>query len=138
MAVPDGGAGHSIGDLTQLDANRLVVIERDNLQGAPAAFKKLYVVDLRTTDDDGFLVKRQVADLLHIDPAGVPLDAKPGDVGLGDEFAFPFQTIEDVLPLGGNRLLVLNDNNFPFSNGRNPAKPDPDEAIVLRVPGLRG
>ncbi len=131
-------AGNSIGDLTQLDRNRFVVIERDNLQGADAAFKRLYVVDFRDVGEDGFLVKRQVADLLHIDPDGVPLGAKPGDVGLGGEFAFPFQTIEDVLPVGKDRLLVLNDNNFPFSNGRNPAKPDPNEAIVLRVPGLRG
>jgi hypothetical protein len=131
-------AGNAIGDFTQLDRNRFVVIERDNLQGATAAFKKLYVVDFRDTDDEGFLVKREIADLLHVNPGGVPLDAKPGDVGLGDEFAFPFQTIEDVLPLGRNRLLVLNDNNFPFSNGRNPAKPDANEAIVISVPRLRG
>jgi len=32
---------------------------------------------------------------------------------------------------------VLNDNNVPFSNGRNAAGPDANEAIVLRVPGLR-
>jgi hypothetical protein len=114
------------------------VIERDNLQGAPALFKKLYLVDFRAVDDDGFLVKREIADLLHIKPGGVPLDAKPGDVGLGSEFAFPFQTIEDVLPLSSDRLLVLNDNNFPFSNGRNPAQADPNEAIVIRVPRLRG
>ena len=44
----------------------------------------------------------------------------------------------DVLPVGREKLLVLNDNNFPFSNGRNPARPDNNEAIVLRVPGLRG
>jgi hypothetical protein len=131
-------ASNAIGDFTQLDRNRFVVIERDNLQGAASVFKKLYVVDFRDTDDDGFLVKREIADLLHINPGGVPLDAKPGDVGLGDEFAFPFQTIEDVLPLGRNRLLVLNDNNFPFSNGRNPAKPDANEAIVISVPRLRG
>jgi hypothetical protein len=131
-------AGNAIGDFTQLDRNRFVVIERDNQQGAAAAFKKLYLVDFRETDDDGFLVKREIADLLHINPGGVPLGAKPGDVGLGDEFAFPFQTIEDVLPLSRNRLLVLNDNNFPFSNGRNPAKPDPNEAIVISVPRLRG
>jgi hypothetical protein len=130
--------GHAIGDFTQLDRTRFVVIERDNLQGAAAAFKKLYVVDFRDVGEDGYLVKREVADLLHINPGRVPLDAKPGDVGLGTEFAFPFQTIEDVLPLGKDRLLVLNDNNFPFSNGRNPAKPDPNEAIVLKVPGLRG
>ena len=130
--------GHAIGDLTQLGPHRFVVIERDNLQGAAAQFKKLYVVDFRVTGDDGFLVKREVVDLLHVDPGGVPLGARPGDVGLGPEFAFPFQTIEDVLPLGGRRLLVINDNNFPFSNGRNPAKPDPNEAIVLDVPRLRG
>lgn len=131
-------AGNSIGDFTQLDRNRFVVIERDNLQGAAAAFKKLYVVDFRDVGEDGFLVKREVADLLHINPGGVPLGAQPGDVGLGSEFAFPFQTIEDVLPVGGERLLVLNDNNFPFSNGRNPAQADPNEAIVIRVPELRG
>ena len=33
---------------------------------------------------------------------------------------------------------MLNDNNFPFSNGRNPARADPNEAIVLGVPRLRG
>jgi hypothetical protein len=131
-------AANAIGDFTQVDRHRFVVIERDNLQGAAAAFKKLYLVDFRALDADGFLLKREIADLLHIDPDGVPLGAKPGDVGLGSEYAFPFQTIEDVLPIGGNRLLVLCDNNFPFSNGRNPAEPDPNEAIVIDVPRLRG
>ncbi len=32
----------------------------------------------------------------------------------------------------------MNDNNFPFSNGRNPGLPDDDEFIVLKVPGLKG
>jgi hypothetical protein len=131
-------ADNSIGDFTQLDRNRFVVIERDNQQGAAAAFKKLYLVDFREVKEDGFLLKRPIADLLHINPGGVPLGAKPGDVGLGSEFAFPFQTIEDVLPVGRDRLLVLNDNNFPFSDGRHPRQADPNEAIVIRVPGLRG
>jgi glycerophosphoryl diester phosphodiesterase len=129
--------GHAIGDLTQLDRHRFVVIERDNLQGTAAAFKKIYVIDRREVDAEGFLVKREVVDLLHIDPGGVELDARPGDIGLGAEFAFPFQTIEDVLPLGRRRLLVICDNNLPFSNGRNPAEADRTEAIVLDVPGLR-
>ena len=128
---------HAIGDFTQLGRHRFVVIERDNLQGAAAAFKKIYAIDFREVDAEGFLVKREVVDLLHIDPGGVALGARPGDVGLGAEFAFPFQTIEDVLPLGRRRLLVICDNNLPFSNGRNPAEPDRTEAIVLEVPGLR-
>jgi hypothetical protein len=129
---------NAIGDFTQLGRDRFVVIERDNLQGAAAQFKRLYVVDFRDVGPGGFLRKRQIADLLHIaDPTGISLPAEPGDIGLGRDFAFPFQTIEDVLPLGRNRLLVLDDNNFPFSNGRHPGRADPNEAIVIRVPGLR-
>jgi hypothetical protein len=131
-------ASNSIGDFTQLDRHRFVVIERDNAQGAQAQFKKIYLVDFRDVGPDGFLRKRLLVDLLHIaDPAGISLPAQPGDIGLGTDFAFPFQTIEDVLPLGGKRLLVLDDNNFPFSNGRHPGQADPNEAIVIRVPGLR-
>ena len=129
---------NAIGDFTQLDRHRFVVIERDNEQGAAAQFKRIYLVDFRDVGPEGFLRKRLVVDLLHIaDPAGISLPAQPGDIGLGTEFAFPFQTIEDVLPLGGNRLLVLDDNNFPFSNGRHPGQADPNEAIVVRVPRLR-
>jgi hypothetical protein len=132
-------AAHAIGDLTQLDRNRFVVIERDNEQGAAARFKKIYVVDFRRVGPDGFLRKQELVDLLQIaDPAGISLPAQPGDIGLGTDFAFPFQTIEDVLPLGRGRLLVLDDNNFPFSNGRHPGQADPNEAILIRVPGLRG
>ena len=129
-------ATNAIGDLTQLDRHRFVVIERDNEQGAAARFKRIYLVDFRDVGPDGFLVKRLLVDLLDIaDPAGISLPAEPGDIGLGTDFAFPFQTIEDVLPLGGQRLLVLDDNNFPFSNGRHPGRADPNEAIVIRVPG---
>jgi len=126
--------GNAIGDLTALDRNRLLVIERDNAQGIAAQFKRIFVVDLRATDDNGFLRKREVLNLLQIrDPDRISLPARPGDIGLGDPFAFPFVTIESVLPLGGNRLLVINDNNFPFSLGRNPALPDDTEFIVVRL-----
>jgi hypothetical protein len=27
----------------------------------------------------------------------------------------------------------LNDNNHPFSSGRNPGKPDPDEFIIIKL-----
>jgi glycerophosphoryl diester phosphodiesterase len=48
----------------------------------------------------------------------------------------PFQTIEAVLPLGGERLAIVNDTNFG-STGRHAARPDDSEFIAVRVPGLR-
>ena len=45
----------------------------------------------------------------------------------------PFVTIESVLPLDDNRLLVINDNNYPFSTGRNPSRPDDNEFVVVRT-----
>lgn len=130
-------SGYAIGDLTNVDEHRLLVIERDGTQGATANFKRVYLVDLRETDNEGYLVKRQVADLMAIrDPAGVSLPGRPGDIGLGDPFRFPFANIETILPLDRERLLVLNDNNYPYDNGRSPDRPDDNEAIVVRVDAL--
>ena len=129
--------GYAIGDLTQLDNNRWLVIERDNNQGTAAKFKQIFLLDTRRVGADGFLEKRQIIDLLAIsDPNRLSLPARSGDIGLGETFSFPFQTIEDVLPLGDGRLLILNDNNYPFSVGRNPGLPDDNEMIIVRVQGL--
>ena len=129
--------GNAIGDLTALTAKRLLIIERDNAQGPAAVFKRVFLVDLREIGADGFLVKHEVANLLAIrDPHGISLPARPGDFGLGDPFRFPFQTIESILPLSGSRLLLADDNNFPFSAGRNPTRPDDTELIVIKVPAL--
>ncbi len=40
--------------------------------------------------------------------------------------------------LGGERLLVANDNNYPFSDGRWIVRDQPDEMelIVVRAPAL--
>jgi hypothetical protein len=127
-------ADNSIGDFTALDEYRFRVIERDGGQGAAAHLKRIYQVDLRQVDVQGFLIKQELVDLLNIrDPHGISLPARPGDIGLGDPFQMPFVTIESVLPLDRTRLLVINDNNFPFSTGRNPALPDDTEFIIIRL-----
>jgi hypothetical protein len=43
--------------------------------------------------------------------------ARPGDIGLGTTFSFPYVTIENVLPLDREHLLVINDNNYPSAPG---------------------
>jgi hypothetical protein len=129
-----------IGDLTALDEHRFVLIERDDAQGADARQKKIYLIDLRRVDADGFLVKRLVLDLLRIrDPNGISLPARPGEFGVGDPFSFPLQSVESLEVLGGERLLIANDNNYPFSDGRWIARdrPDDTELIVVHAPALR-
>jgi hypothetical protein len=129
-----------IGDLTALDQHRLVLIERDDAQGAEARQKKVYLIDLRRLDGDGFLEKRLVVDLLRIrDPDGISLPARPGEFGVGDPFSFPLQSVESLEVLGGERLLIANDNNYPSSDGRWIARdrPDDTELIVVRAPALR-
>ena len=129
-----------IGDLTALDQHRLVLIERDDFQGAEAVQKKIYLIDLRRVDAEGYLEKRLVLDLLSIsDPDGVSLPARPGEFGVGDPFSFPLQSVESLEVLDGERLLIANDNNYPGSDGRWIARdrPDDTELIVVRVPALR-
>ena len=129
-----------IGDFTALDEHRFVLIERDDFQGIEAQQKKIYVVDLRRVDANGFLEKRLVLDLLQIsDPDGISLPARAGEFGVGNPFKFPLQSVESLEVLGGERLAIANDNNYPFSDGRWTARnrPDDTEIIVVRVPALR-
>lgn len=129
-----------IGDMTALDEHRFVLIERDDDQGAQARQKKIYLIDLRRVDAQGFLEKRLVVDLLQIaDPAGISLPARPGEFGVGTAFSFPLQSVESLEVLGGERLLIANDNNYPFSDGRwvGRDRPDDTEMIIVRVPALR-
>jgi hypothetical protein len=129
-----------IGDLTALDEHRFVLIERDDFQGAESQHKLIYLIDLRRVDTDGFLEKRLVLDLLHIaDPNGISLPARPGEFGVGNPFSFPLQSVESLEVLNGERLLIANDNNYPFSDGRwsGRNRPDDTEIIIVRVPALR-
>ena len=127
--------GVSIGDFQVAGRHDGLVIERDNTQGNLNGFKALEAIRL---GKPGTVVdKRPAADLLRIDdPAGISLPAAKGDVGLGNPFAFPFTTIEDLVILDSRHVVVLNDNNFPFSVGRHVGSgaPDDEELIVLRLP----
>jgi glycerophosphoryl diester phosphodiesterase len=141
-----------IGDMTAVDRNRFVLIERDDFQGVEAQQKKIYLVDLRKVDSEGYLKKELVLDLLAIrDPNGVSLPARPGEFGVGDPFSFPLQSVESLEVLDDEdshrshpaepgaraRLLIANDNNYPGSDGRWIARDRPDdvELIVVKLGG---
>lgn len=54
-----------------------------------------------------------------------------GDGTVGGVFTFPFTTIESVLSVDDRTLLVINDNNYPFSSGRMPGRADDNEFILI-------
>ncbi len=97
---------NAIGDLTVVNDNEYLVIERDGGSGESAKLKRIYRIDLSKKDPDGVVAKELVVDLLAIeDPNQLSPDSK------GGKFAFPFLTIENVLVLDATTLLVANDNN---------------------------
>jgi hypothetical protein len=127
--------GQAIGDLTAISDIEFIVIERDGRQGDPnnaafnnpAQFKRIYKIDLTKTDSEGFVKKELLVDLMNIpDPLGLGGNGTTNGI-----FNFPFVTIEDVLPVDDRTLLVINDNNYPFSVGRTPGQTDNNEFILV-------
>jgi hypothetical protein len=104
--------GNPIGDFTPINDSEFLVIERDNNQGEEAAFKKVFKIDINNIDANGFVEKTEVVDLLNI--------ADPNDFN-GDgntTYDMPFVTIENLVVIDEDTILVANDNNYPFSQGR--------------------
>ena len=145
----------AIGDFNFIDANRALVIERDNGQGdpglecregqrppacfvMPARVKRVTLVDFSQVDENGFVKKIGYIDLMAMqDPdnrarlrGDLPQGAPAG------RFTFPFFTIENVAMVDADHIIVGNDNNLPFSAGRHLTRADDNELILLRVPEL--
>ena len=108
-------AGTNIGDMTAINDHEFIVIERNGLTltsgGTP--FKRLYRIDINELDANGNVRKTLLVDLTNI--------ADPDDLNRDGStvFTFPYVTIEDVLLLDANTVLVINDNNYPGGGGRN-------------------
>jgi hypothetical protein len=118
-AVAPPAGFNAIGEFTMINNNQAIMIERDNGGDAPnpPRFKKLFVVDLGRTSN-GYASKTLLADLMALpDPNSLGND--------GPYFRFPFTTIESVYPVNDHTLALVNDNNFPFSNGRSFSKGGP-------------
>jgi len=130
-------ATHAIGDFNIIDGTRALIIERDNNEGdprdeaveKPAAFKRIYLVDLERADEDGVLEKIAYIDLMDIqDPEGI---APRGTID--GVFNFPFVTIEDVDRVDETTIVVANDNNYPGSVGREAGRADDNEIVLLDI-----
>ncbi|MEM9757082.1 MAG: esterase-like activity of phytase family protein, partial [Pseudomonadota bacterium] len=143
----------AIGDFNMIDGSRALVIERDGGEGHPslacatgetedcfpdpARVKVVTLIDFDQIDADGAIARLRQIDLMAIaDPDGrarIPTDQGEETPGL---YSFPFVTIESVMRDGDAHILVSNDNNLPFSAGRQLGVPDDNEILRLFVPDL--
>lgn len=140
----------AIGDFNFIDDNRALVIERDNGEGdapracagddksacypVPAKVKNIVLVDTSRVDDEGNILRIGTINLLDIqDPDGKAITAIVGPQAVPGKFSFPFFTIEDVRKVDDRHILVANDNNLPFSGGREIGKAANNEFILLEV-----
>ena len=125
-------ATNVVGDAFTVKKNKLLVDERDNYDGAAAVFKRIYEIDLKHQDAQGFVEKALVVDLLTIaNPDHIGFTKSPGAYGVADPFAFPFVSVETVVELRDGRLLIANDNNYPGDDARHPGTPDDTEMVLL-------
>ncbi|WP_435169155.1 esterase-like activity of phytase family protein [Falsirhodobacter sp. 1013] len=138
----------AIGDFNFIDDTRALVIERDAGEGdvagacpeggepsdcypMPARVKNIVLVDTADLDAEGHMRRIGHIDLLRIEDTA---DMTP--YTLDGLFSFPFQTIEDVVRVDETHILVANDNNLPFSGGREIGKAAANEFILLDVAEL--
>ena len=141
----------AIGDFNFIDDTRALVIERDNGEGdaslacaadaqdksvcypVPAKVKHVVLVDTSRIDADGFIHRIGHIDLMDMnDPDGKALKAVTGREPNG-KLSFPFFTIEDVMRVDNTHIMIANDNNLPFSGGREIGKAANNEFILLEV-----
>lgn len=127
--------GTAIGDFALFSANEGLVIERDDSKGDLNGFKSIFKIKFNAEGKP--VSKELLVNLLSIqDPNKLSEPYLKGDIGLGEHFAFPFITIEDIVILDPTHIGVLNDNNYPFGVGRHigSQQPEDNEFIILKLP----
>lgn len=146
---PLEAAHHAIGDINMIDATTALVIERDNGEGTPdkackenadtttcfsnlPQHKRVYKIEFSNETVGQTVRKIAYIDLLNIQDPN-QLARKPLTNGA---LHFPFFTIENVDIIDEERIVVGNDNNFPFSSSREPNVQDDNELILLNVKSL--
>jgi len=124
-----------VGDAFMTGPREMLVVERDDFQGAAAVTKRIYRLELDHRDASGFVIKTLVLDALKI--ANPSLLGAGDGYGTGDPFSFPVQSFETVVQLRDGRLLIANDNNYPGNAARIAGTPDDTEMDLVDLRQVR-
>ena len=97
-----------------------------------AKFKRIYKIDLAQKDANGFVKKIAYIDLLQIaNPKGL------AKLGSNEAiFALPHLGPEGLAVVDSEHIVVVNDNNYPYSSGRKIGEPDHNELTLLNIKSL--
>lgn len=149
FALAEGAT--AIGDFNFIDETCALVIERDDGEGDPslkcagdpqpdcfpnpAMVKRIVLIDTASIDADGFLRRIGHIDLMDLaDPEGKGRLPTAAARDLTGRYTFPFFTVENVMGVDGEHLMVAVDNNLPFSSGRALDRAADNEFILVRAP----
>jgi hypothetical protein len=124
----------SVSDLSRIEGNRFVVVERDDQEGDAAKAKRVYSIDLDKALSDKSqagkpLPKKLVIDLLAIGNSHGLIENLPA----GALFRFPYHTPESIQVLDRKHVVVVNDNNYPDTGGRGLGVKDATEWLWLEL-----
>jgi hypothetical protein len=124
----------SVTDISRVDGNRFLVLERDDLEGDAAKAKRVYSIDLDKSLADKKLagkplVKKLVIDLLALGNARGLAESLPA----GTPFRFPYLTTEAIQVLDRTHVVIVNDNNYKATGGRGANVTDATEWIWLEL-----
>ena len=102
----DGNATE-IRELVAINDTEFLTIEQNESWGSDSSqVKKVYWLSFADGEKFGYVKKRELVDLMHIsDPLDLNQDGKT-------TFTFPKLTIESIVILDKDTLLITNDNNF--------------------------
>jgi glycerophosphoryl diester phosphodiesterase len=119
----------SLTDISLIEGNRFVAIERDDQQGDAARAKRVYSIDLDRAVPGKPLPKKLVIDLLSIGNSRGLVVTTPA----GAPFRFPYLTTESIQVLDRKHVVIVNDNNYPATGGRGANVKDATEWIWLEL-----
>lgn len=141
-------AGNVAADFQMLSATTGLVIERDDsTEGSdkvckdeprtdcftrPAKFKRIYKIDFAQTDADGFVKKVAFIDLTKIANPNRLAKRGPNE----ETFVLPHLGPEGLTVVDDKHIVVVIDNNFPYSSGRLLGQPDDNELTLLNIQAL--
>jgi len=129
----DGTANNqSINDLTAINENEYLVIEKDRTIGVNASVKRIYKIDFTKIDGEGYVQKVLVADLLNV---ADPKDLNGDGLNL---YKASFRNIEAIAIVDKNTIVLTTDSDYPFlggtrTSGPNAGQLDGTEFIELKL-----